>query len=739
MKIILKIINHLINRSIMKTANNILLIVIFLISINGCKENDNIVNNPSENNKMASVNISLPEGSNADLSGASIFSLGNDSELKSEKTGDIVFNDGSVELAYLLDRDNNVLLAGFISDNRKEISVETTTEVMLYYALDYYLLPDNAKQIYLNNVKQVPGFFGLVESISNLFKEDPLMYSEGKYLPILREIINQIFTDQSFAYLQKRIVVNGEAYKSGITVAKIDSTHIKLQNSYPRYTKVFIYKKSFYDRNKNLFEISNYTATPFKSFDFDPVETQKIEELEVGNSISVINANAASINNTSSTDPIELPVNKSSELAAEYEVIVIGSGSPNSIDRDLTENEQKAYEDINVKTYALKYLLPALLDISGNKNLLPPAGSNKENELLNAVLPVLEANEEVLNDIKQNDFKTATEALIPKLYGDIRLSDELRTLLTNVYNIISNNGSMPNTFVQSHELIETGAPRIQKIMDTIYKNMDFGSKVNINMLNTSAKSVESWTVDCIDAIINLIPEQAEVCLGEAQSLKVTCSTIYDPNIEEFEYHWSTDDNFGGRIQDINNDPNNFGKTIITKADEVSYISTALESELSSGDNIETIRVTVYLKNKNTGELSDEVAHTTARMNNKKGCASFFASFTKEVTITSHTALGCNNGEEYTVGHPFFITQFNSVDGANSYKAKILRKDGTYGNEYTLSDLEEIGNGMLKYKLGVGPIFIFSTCNQAEAEQEQQNRLDYLDEVGHQGIEITPVF
>ena len=722
----------------MKATNKYIpLLVTLLILVNSCKKNDNVVNSPSENSKTVSVNVSLPEGSNADLTGASIFSLGNDSELKSEKTGDIPFNKGSVELAYLFDGDNNILLAGFISDNRKEISVETTTEVMLYYALDYYLLPDSAKQIFLDNVKQVPGFSQLVESISNLFKNDPLMYSEGNYLSIINAKINEISTSQFSANLQKRIVVNGEETKSGITVTKIDSTHIKLQNSYPRYTKVFIYKKSFYDRSKNLSKIANYTATPFISLDFDPVETQKIKELKVGSKLSEINAQAASIENNASTDPIELPINKSSELSVEYEVVVIGSGSPNSIDRDLTKTEKKAYEDINVKTYALKYLLPTLLDIGGNKGLLPPTGSDKENALLNSVLPVLEANPGVLDAVKRNDFKSASETLLPKLYGDIRLSDELRTLLTNVYNIISNNGSMPNTFIQTQELIETGAPRIQKVMEAMYKNMDFGNKVNINMLNTSAKSVESWTVDCIDADIKLNPGNAEVCLGEAQGLKVTCSTLYDSTTEEFEYHWSTDGKFGGRIQDINNDPNNYGKSITTKANEVSYISTALESELSSGDNIETITVRVYLKNKNTGGLSDEVAHSTASMNNKKGCTSFFVSFTKEVTITSRNSIACSSGLEYTVGHPTFIAKFKAVDGATSYKGRILEKDGTYSKEFTFSPAKI--DGMLAYIVGEGPIVIFITCSEDEAKKEQQKRLDYLDTLAPKGIEITPVF
>ncbi|MCB9208093.1 MAG: hypothetical protein H6609_01850 [Ignavibacteriales bacterium] len=714
-------------------------ILLFLILgiVNSCDKNE-MPNNPQDNYENIAVKVSIPEGSNADLTNASIFSLGEASELTSEKIGNLPFNNGSVELAYLLDKDNNVLLSGFLTDSRKEISIETTAEIMIYYALDYYLLPESAKKLFVINIKNVPGFSEFVTSISELFKSDPLMYSNGNYLPLLNNFVNQISTQQFSGNLKKRIAIDGEKTKSGVTVAKTESDHIKLQNSYPRRLKVFIYKKSFYDRNANLSQISNYTSNPYKSFDFDPVEAIEIKELEIGQKISQLNAQASSIENTSSTEDIELFLNESTELAAKYEVVVIGSGSLKSIGRDLTEAEINAYEDINVKTYALDYLLPTLLDIGGNKELLPSVGDAKESELLNSVMPVLEANPDILNAIKQNDFKTASENLLPILYGDIRLSDELRNLLTDVYNIISDNGSMPNTFVQSQELIETGAPRIQKVMEAMYKNMDFGNKVNINMLNSPAKSIENWSVDCIDAIIKLTPAESKVCLGEAQSISVSCKTIYDESTEELEYHWSTDAKFGGRIQDIDDNPSNFGKSIITKSANVSYISSALESELTGGDNIESVNVTVFIKNKITGEIS-EAGQGNTKMNNVKGCVSFFVGFSKEVGINSYSSIACSSGMEYSVQHPSFVAVFEAVENASYYKGRVMRKDGTYGNEFTITNLEDIGEGSVKYKMGVGPIYIFTTCSEDQAKEEEQKRFDYLDEIGHAGIEITPVF
>jgi hypothetical protein len=723
-------------KTLLKYTFAILLVTNFLYS---CKDDEtDIPDDPKKTEGTVGVETILPEGSNADLSGAVVYSLGSISELNSSQTGQLPYNENSIELAYLLDDKNNVLLAGFLSDDRKEISVETTTEVMLYYALDYYLLPADARKAFLASVKQVPGFTGLVTTMNNLFKEDPLMYSKGTYLPKLTEKTNQIAA-QDYSVQLKRLSISGQETKSGITVSKIDSVHIELRNSFPRRTKVFVYKKQFYDRSGKLNEVANYTNNPIADFDFEPGKKMNIETLEVGSKLSQINAQSASVDNISTSDLINLPVNKSSEFVAEYEIVVIGDGALNSIGRNLSETEKKAYEDLNVRTYALDYFLPTLLDIGGNKHLLPPFGNDQETALLNAVLPALQANTNVYDAIKNNDFKTASETLLPELYGDIRLSNELRALLTNVYKIISDNGTMPNTFVQSQELIETGYERTKKVMEAMFKNMNFGAKVNIEVLRTGAKSVESWVIYSIDAEVNLSPKVAEVCLGDAHNIKVSLRTFYDPEVEELEFHWKTSNKYGGRIQDINDNPANFGASIISKKTEVSYISAALASELGEGDNIETVTVTIYTKNIDTGQLT-KVGQDIMTVNNIKTCISFFVPFSQEVEIKSFpNRLACGGKTEYRVETPIVIAQFTAVEGAKSYIGRILKKDGSYANEFPLTNLKEIGNDKLEFQMAVGPLVTFLTCKESEAIEEQQKNLNYLNEVGHQGIEITPVF
>ncbi|MEO0557900.1 MAG: hypothetical protein AAF170_06930 [Bacteroidota bacterium] len=119
---------------------------------------------------------------------------------------------------------------------------------------------------------------------------------------------------------------------------------------------------------------------------------------------------------------------------------------------------------------------------------------------------------------------------------------------------------------------------------------------------------------------------------------------------------------------------------------------------------------------------------------------FFVAFTKQVRINeTGSQLACNGNPEYSIGQPTYIATFEEVDDAVSYTGRILRMDDSYAASMPLTRLNDLGNGRLEYTIGVGSIFLFITCSQSEATTEQQRRLDAMDDIGHQGVEITPVF
>ncbi len=695
-------------------------------------EDPNTPDDPEEPNatfEEVAVQVSLPQGASLDVSTAKLFSLGSTSAVASSGQGTIPFNPGTVELAYLLDAEDNLLLAGFVSEDQKELSVATTVEVMLYFGLDYYLLPNSAKAAFLKGVRQTSIFNGLKDEVEQLFINDPLMFTKGSYTSALTAALDQLSTNKGSNHMANRIFFNDETTKSGVTLSAIDSTRIQLQNALPRRSRVLIYKKSITDRDGNEMEIPNYTDTPFENFELEIGKLNEIENLNFGSSLAQISAQQASIDNASSTGPILLPVNPVTEFVAEYEVVLIGSGQPQDEARNMTMAELEIYGNLTKRTYILDYFLPTLLEIGGNRSLLPPFGSAKQEALFNAISPILEQYPDVLDEVADNEFKSASNILLPALYEDIRLSNDLRTILTDVYNILSGNGDFPNTFIQSQELIETGYPRTRFILRTIDRNIKASNPfANFAGLDTAAFNFESWLVQSIDAVVDMQQDNVELCLGEATELRVTAITSFEPEVEEFEFHWSTSNEFGGRVQDIGGDPNNF----------VSYISTALESNLGSGNNPETVTVVLYFRNKNTGELS-EAGRDTMTVNNIKGCESFFVGFTQEVEIAENPEdLGCGGNTEYRVQGGRFVARFAPVENAVSYTGRILRKDGTFGNEFSFVP-NDIGNGLVEFFTAIEVTNILFTCNRQQAEERQQELFNRLEEIGHQGIEITPVF
>ncbi len=706
-------------------------------------DDPNTPNDPEEPNdpfEMVDVQVMLPEGSSLDISTTTILSLGSTSAPAASGQGEIPFNPGTVELAYLLDAEDNVLLAGFVSDNRKELSIATTVEVMLYFGLDYYLLADDAKQAFLNAVGQIPNYNNLISDVEALFVDNPLMYSEGTYLNILNQVIDEVSTGKKSNRLEKRIFLDDVLQKSGITFSQIDESSINLQNSLPRRSRILVYKKSFYDRDVNLTEIPNYRESePLVNLEFEP-SGNAIGEFQVGNSLSVINANAAAIENITESGPINLPTNPPSEFAVEYEVVVIGSGKTLGVERDFTNREREIYGDINVETYILDYFLPTLLDIGGNKALLQGLNENRQQAILDAVATILAQYPSVLEDVRNNEFKDASEAWFPQLYDNIRLSDDLRSLLGNIYNILSTNGNAPNTFIQSQELAETGLSRTERIIEVIYQNIDLKRKTNSGQLRTDSRTLEQWQPFSIDADVAIIAADTEVCLGTATALTASLFTLGDPAVETFEFHWTSSDNFGGRIQDINGNPNNFGTSIVTEERSVSYISTALESELGNGANIETITLTVMARNINRNDLT-EVGSATIEINNLRPCESFTASFERQPNLRETTERSCPNEIGYQAFSPvLYAADFEAVEGATGYLGVITRSNGVVNDEIPLDDelLEDLGDGRLRYTTGVGSVIIFNSCSEAQAQARAEELVNNIT-VEPVSIEITPVF
>ncbi len=78
--------------------------------------------------KTVDVEVKLPDDVNLNTDNVTLVSLGSESDLDQNLSATVPFNPGTIELAYVVDSENELLMAGFLTDERKEISIATTAE-----------------------------------------------------------------------------------------------------------------------------------------------------------------------------------------------------------------------------------------------------------------------------------------------------------------------------------------------------------------------------------------------------------------------------------------------------------------------------------------------------------------------------------------------------------------------------------------------------------------------------------
>ncbi len=147
----------------MKFKSTLLLLLAFYLAINSCKDTEEpklpVNGDPDiKNVPTLDVSVIIPDGTTLDLSGSQVLANTFDFAVDESKKSKIALQPGQTQLAFLLDKDENVLLSGFINEAKKEISVASSAEVLLYYGSGVFILPFEFREIYLDKVSELAVF-----------------------------------------------------------------------------------------------------------------------------------------------------------------------------------------------------------------------------------------------------------------------------------------------------------------------------------------------------------------------------------------------------------------------------------------------------------------------------------------------------------------------------------------------------------------------------------------------------
>ena len=580
---------------------------------NGTNDDDDP--NTTTNYEIVGVQVNLPNDSAVDLNNAELYSMGSAADVDINGSGELPFNPNTTEIAYLFDGDGDLILAGFLTDDRKEISTSTTAEVLLYFGMLSSIRTTSYKSAFVENIANEQAFIDFSNDFEALFAGNPKTLSEGAFTTRLNEAVVALEGKKTMD-IGYKIDVDPNESESGILMNKIGKDKLSMTNWFTRRAQAFMYMVSYEDDSGNevtvLSDISN-SVMPDKEVEIPHISLlDESDDNQNNQNFNVALCGSDALNRSVTTEEIDLALT-GDNTKETWEVAVVGPGASkiNFNGRDMTVNERAKFEELAIETFIMDYFLPVLMDIGGNKDIYDDKTLQEADEIVTIVESILRAHEPSIEAVFDGLFATALEEFLPFLYDDIRLSNDLRTILWALYKYVDD-GNSPNTFIQNNELIEEGMERYNKVLSSIHESFRNSEGLQcIRKMNTITSNFEKWKVVVEKGIVDLDP-QYMVTTNEADGKEIWAEVIVSGN-GPYEYEWSTTTQFGGFLSDVKG---NNGSSFTTDSDTILFISTASNEQLSdNGENLETVTVTVY---EGTGSNRVEIGSDQMQVNVKKG-------------------------------------------------------------------------------------------------------------------------
>jgi len=178
----------------MKKVQYALLLVLIPVFYLSCKKdigdpdpvNPPAVTDTAKRYTTQDVQILLPSDATIDLASLTISSLSVESKVDAQGKVKAAYNQGLPSIAYVFDKENNLLLAGFLTDTTRTISIGSTAEVLLYFSMGTVLQPNELMHKFISGIAQVPGVADFKGELETLFKSDPRMLQKGLFASVLK-------------------------------------------------------------------------------------------------------------------------------------------------------------------------------------------------------------------------------------------------------------------------------------------------------------------------------------------------------------------------------------------------------------------------------------------------------------------------------------------------------------------------------------------------------------------------
>lgn len=590
-----------------------LIAILLVTGFLACRKNDlgkdpTVYNPPlvDTSYRVKTLSVNASAGSSFTVTGTDLYSFQYVSKVGENKKVQVAHKPGSLSTAYLFDGDDNLIMAGFLTDSTTEISPASTAKVLMYWAHQMPFQPYWAKKAFINIVDELPDMKAWVSEYETLFEQDALVFSKGTYSTALKARLDKMTSltpgmggRKTFKGSKKitdagklaDVTVQNQGEKSGLQVAGIEGGKIAIENTYRRRTHAFLYKMDYTDMSGNEVKVKpSITSATAADNDFAITAASGATSVMgiIGSRLEEYMTNNPSIIETfrKTTESPALLLNDNEQLS-NYKARIVGPGLQAVM--YITAGEQDKLYELQIETFVFDYLLPFFaLAASGIEETMPDFKTAQDRELQIAALKTaLNSMSDVNDAIKKSEFGLALRTL-----RDNYLKDIAAFAQSKLGEVILKSYYWDGIMIKFK-------PNFAKKLNKILAAFDLalgGSDIVRTGLNlASSKQVEEWDMLLKAGMVTL-----EFVSGHDSLLQTSDETKIQAEIKNLKetgdqhpfFEWSTTGKYGKLV-----DTKGHSGTSFSTADHiVSYQSTTNSNDLGDGDNIDYIYVKASFNN-----------------------------------------------------------------------------------------------------------------------------------------------
>lgn len=556
--------------------------------------------------------IAFPEGTDIDLAGATLTIAGQIIPVANLENIDLPTFEGASELAFLTTGEGNILLAGFIDENRNQLSIASTATVLFYFASTGYLQAEEFKDEILKGIEENENYLSFAEELKTLFISDNLVVKNLGFLDALETSISGF---KSVNTVNNAIFVESNDIRSRLQLKKADdaSNSFTMTNKGARRAELFAYKKAFTDMDGNrtvlIQDVGLTQQAEFREVITKGRYTSKnFPESTLVNNGNLIHALIAcgTIFAETATGPLQL-VLEDNESIAEYEISVIGPGQDQS-GRPMTTTERQAYERMSSETFLLDYALPTLFEIAGRKDAYDDVAIPTREDLL---LPLITSYFENNSSVRELVFEGEFNAALQTFFENIRQDGQVFQLLEDAYEIVQQDSDLLGSMVFTDELSDNLANMTELITEVTSRFSLFCKDDQLDDIST----LESWEVTADRGEVSLEPLRGGVQTFENLEITASIEGVEDEELTNgnITYEWTVSNNFNSILRD---GQGNRGVSITNTSNKVTFSSSSSGTDLVDFENLETVTVRA-LRNDNGNQVLIGAAEMTVNVQQRR--------------------------------------------------------------------------------------------------------------------------